>query len=191
MKNLTGLIICMMGIILCSCIKEGPLKRTYEGFSPGDIADGWSIAVPSQVQIDSMALDGIYRDLYVAEENWMVKSLLVFRNGKLISEAYFKTDSDRTQPDAIWSCTKQITSLITGLALESGLIRNLEDPISDYLPEIQEKYPDKKDIRISHLLTMKSGLEYDNGTDNDSFKQELVDNSVDFILSRPLVNQPG
>ena len=191
MKNLTGLIICMMGIILCSCIKEGPLKGTYQGFSPVDISDGWSIAFPSQVQIDSMALDGIYRDLYVAEENWMVKSLLVFRNGKLISEAYFKTDSDRTQPDAIWSCTKQITSLITGLALESGLIRNLEDPISDYLPEIQEKYPDKKDIRISHLLTMKSGLEYDNGTDNDSFKQELVDNSVDFILSRPLVNQPG
>jgi hypothetical protein len=35
---------------------------------------------------DSIALDQLYRDVYADDRTWMMKSLLVFRNGKLVAE---------------------------------------------------------------------------------------------------------
>jgi hypothetical protein len=98
--------------LFSSCLKEEPMKKSYEGFAPVDINDGWELSYPSAENIDSITLDGIYRDFYADDKTWLTKSLLVFRNGKLIAESYLKSEDDRTRQDAIWSCTKQVNSII-------------------------------------------------------------------------------
>ncbi len=61
-----------------------------------DIGDGWVLSNPSAENIDSLALDKIYKDIYADDDIWMTKSMLVFRNGKLVAESYLKDDIDRT-----------------------------------------------------------------------------------------------
>jgi hypothetical protein len=112
----------IMFTLMNGCLKKDDMKKPYTGFDPVDISDGWIISTPSAEQIDSLALDKIYKDIYADDDFWMTKSLLVFRNGKLIAESYLKDDVDRTKIDAIWSCTKQVNSIITGIAIDQGLL---------------------------------------------------------------------
>lgn len=105
-------------------------------------------------------------------------SPLVFRNGKLVAESYTKEDADRITPRAMWSCTKQVVGLLTGIALEKGLIHSVDDNIGKYLPETVD-YPDKKDITIEQLLTMRSGIDYSNdgfAGQSDDILRQLPDN---------------
>jgi len=95
--------------ILSGCLKED-LKQPYKGFEPVDINDGWILSNPSAESIDSLSLDQVYRYLYNNDDYWMTKSLLVFRNAKTGGGSYIKDDEDRTRIDAVWSCTKQVTT---------------------------------------------------------------------------------
>jgi CubicO group peptidase (beta-lactamase class C family) len=191
MKKIILPISICVSLALCSCLKEDDMKEPYRGFTPVDISDGWIISDPAAENMDSIGLDKIFRDVYVDDNNWMMKSLLVFRNGKLVAECYLKDEADRTKMDAIWSCTKQVNSIITGIALDQGYINSINDSIAKYLPEYIERFPDKKGILIKDLLTMKSGIDFDNGKDNDLLKQHKVNDITEYILSRDLVDQPG
>lgn len=73
---------------------------------------------------------------------WQVRSLLVFRNNKLVAESYTKDVDDITRPTAIWSCTKQVMAILVGIALEDNLIGSIDDPIEKYLPAMAKRYPD-------------------------------------------------
>jgi len=163
-------------------MKEEPMKKSYADFIPLDISDGWMISDPETEHMDGVALDKIYRDVYADDKTWAMKSLLVFRNGKLVAESYFKDEADRTARDAVWSCTKQINAIITGIALNQGYIHNIHDSVGRYLPQYIQKYPDKEGITIQNLLTMTSGIAYDNGTDDDVLRQHKTDNSLDYVL---------
>lgn len=173
------------------CLKEDEMKQAFTGFDPVDIGDGWILSTPSAENIDSLALDKIYRDIYANDDYWMTKSLLVFRNGKLVAESYLKDDIDRTRIDAVWSCTKQVNSIITGIAIDQGFIGNVTDPVSDYLPEYIAKYPDKASLTLENLLMMGSGVAFDNATQSDVFRGHLTDNSLDYVLGLDLLFEPG
>jgi CubicO group peptidase (beta-lactamase class C family) len=54
---------------------------------------------------------------------------------------------------------KSIVSLLVGCAINDGYIRSIDDPVGNYLPEFAEG--DKAKITIKHLLTMSSGLSWD------------------------------
>jgi len=179
-------------IIFSSCLKEDPTSnQTYRGFTPVDIGDGWTLSDPVSEQMDPVELDAIYQDVYADEKIWMMKSLLVFRNGKLVAEGYLKDDIDRTKVDAIWSCTKQLNSIITGIAINRGFISGINDSIGTYLPEYSDRYPDKKGISIKTLLTMSSGIAFDNGTQNDIFRERQTESSIDYILGLNFNDPPG
>ena len=191
MKRAIVLVLVIVSIAFASCLKEDLKENPYKGFTPVNISDGWELSTPGQENMDSLALDTIFKDVFGDENTWMMKSFLVFRNGKLVAETYLQNESDRTEPDAIWSCTKQINAMITGIAVDKGLIDNIDDSIGKYLPSYIQEYPDKKDITIRHLLTMRSGIQFDNGTQNDILKQHKVENSIDYVLSLDLIHPPG
>lgn len=176
---------------MTGCLKEDDMKKPFTGFDPGDIGDGWIISTPSGEKIDSVALDKVYKDVYADDKLWMTKCLLVFRNNKLVAESYLKNDIDRTRTDAIWSCTKQVTSIITGIAIDQGYIGSVNDLIGDYLPEYIAKHPDKAPTTLENLLMMGSGVDFDNGTQSDVFRQHATDNSLDYVLGLKLLFEPG
>lgn len=188
------IVIFIMSMLLCtSCLKEDELKKPFETFAPNQIGDGWQISTPSQENIDSLGLVEIYKNFHADDNIWQVRSLLVFRNGKLIAESYTKDDKDITTPRAIWSATKQVVGLLTGIALDASLIDNVNDSIKKYLPEV-ESFQDKRNITIEDLLTMRSGISYSNdglSGQTDDILRHLPDRITPFILSRPLSGTPG
>jgi CubicO group peptidase (beta-lactamase class C family) len=178
-------------VLMSGCLKEDEMKQPFTGFNPVDIGDGWTLSSPSAENIDSLALDKIYKDIYADDDFWMTKSLLVFRNGKLVTESYLKDDIDRTRIDAIWSCTKQVNGIITGIAIDQGYIGDVTDLVSTYLPEYIAKHTDKASLTLENLLMMGSGVAFDNGTQSDIFRKHLTDNSIDYVLGLKLNFQPG
>lgn len=181
-------------ILFCGCLKEDALNLPYVSTQPKDIGDGLLLSNPANEQMDTDALETIYKDVYAYEEFWSLRSLLIFRNGKLVSEAYLKSENDITNKHLIWSCTKQFLSVLTGIAIEKGLIADINDPISDYLEKELENHHDKDLITLRNLITMQSGIDYNNdglGGETDKMLRQIPENSVDFILSRPVNAKQG
>jgi hypothetical protein len=180
-------------LFLCfsGCLKEDELTKPFTTFKPVAMDDGWNLSCPTAESVDSLELVEIYKDLYAHEKAWMLKSFLVFRNGKLIAESYLKDDAERSHYNAIWSCTKQVTGIVTGIAIKEGFIESIYDSIPKYLPDEVASHPDKKDITIADLLTMQSGIYFDNGTEADVFRTHSTESSVDYVLGNELKWSPG
>ncbi len=180
-------------LLLSACLSEDEIKKPFVTYVPPALNDGWEISTPAAEQMDESKLKAIYEDFHNDKDTWQVRSLLVFRNGKLVAESYTKDDLDMTTPRAIWSCTKQVMGLLTGIALDKGFIGGVKYRIGNYLPEIKN-YPDKEAITIEDLLTMKSGIDYSNdglGGQTDDILRQKPDHITEFILARPVMDAAG
>ena len=91
-------------------------------------------------------------------ERTYTNALLVMKDGKIVSEIYRNNSNDRTRFMG-WSMTKSVTSVLVGRALEEGRIKSLDDPITNYLPELKGGGYDGVSIR--HILQMRSGVDYE------------------------------
>ncbi|MCK5463886.1 MAG: serine hydrolase, partial [Bacteroidales bacterium] len=143
-----------------SCLGPDPLNQELKSIQPVNIGDGLNLSSPAAEKVDSAALADIYLDMHDENLYWQFRSMLVFRNGKLIAESYMKDDADRTERHLIWSCTKQFMGVLTGMAISEGLIEEINDPVSKYMPESLSGHPDKAGITIRNLLMMQSGIDY-------------------------------
>lgn len=121
--------------------------------------------------------------------------LVIIKDNKLVTEWHFNTYW-RNQILDIRSAGKSITSILLGVAMQEGLVDNLDKDIYSFFPK--EKYPsiheDYKKIKIRHVLDMASGLDAD--TDRSETPGHAVNWSgseewVNYILSVPLANEPG
>jgi len=91
--------------------------------------------------------------------NTGTQAFLVIQNDALIYERYFmgyQRDSIVTS----FSVAKSFDSALIGIAIQEGYIKNVNDPITDYIPELAQRDPRFKDIQIRDLLMMASGLRY-------------------------------
>ena len=61
----------------------------------------------------------------------------------------------------VFSVTKSVTSLLCGIAVDEGAIKSIDDPVTDYLPELMKKDPMWQKLTVRHLLDMQSGLDFD------------------------------
>lgn len=176
------------------CITEPELKTPFESFKPTALNDGWEISTPSKENIDSLGMVSIFEDFHNDKNVWQVRSMTVFRNGKLVAESYTKDESDRTTLRPFWSCTKQVTGVLVGIALDKGLLTSLDDKIEKYLPNDLTDHPDKKNITIKNLLKMQSGIDYQNyglSGDDSEILQQIPNNYLSFVLSKKLIYEPG
>lgn len=188
MKKLLTILILIM---LAGCLSEEVPFRPYSGLAPRNIDDGWQIASPGESGMDSSMLDSIFRNIHSREDIWQLRSLVVIRRGSLVAETYLKDAEDISNMHPIWSCTKQVLAVLTGIAIKEGIIDSVNAPLSDYIPEIPEKYPDKSDITIKHLLTMSSGIGWDEGEGNNDILQQRPGNITEYILGKPMRFEPG
>jgi len=68
------------------------------------------------------------------QENLPIYSILVSYQGKIFYEMY-TADIKENESHAIYSVTKSVVSLLVGIAKDQGLIKDLNDPITNYLPK--------------------------------------------------------
>ncbi len=177
--------------LFSGCLNDDELNLPFTSIEPKNIGDGHLISNPTSENVDSLIINEIYEDVYEDENLWSLRSLLVFRNGKFISEAYLKDEQDITNKHIVWSCTKQVMGALTGIALENGLINDINDPISVYFDSELNDHPDKANITIKNLLSMQSGIDYNNEEQTDELLRQIPENSLELILNRPMNSSPG
>ncbi|MFT4242980.1 MAG: serine hydrolase [Acidovorax sp.] len=119
----------------------------------------WNTAQPSATPRalpagKPLALD-VDVDAYMQEHR--VAALLVVQGGTLRLERYglgFDGDGRWTS----FSVAKSFTSTLVGAALKDGLIKSMDDKVSDYLPDMKGSAYD--DVSVRQLLTMTSGVQW-------------------------------
>lgn len=83
--------------------------------------------------------------------------LLAIEDGSIIYEKYWDGYDQNTMANS-FSVAKSYISALVGIALQEGKIKSLEDPITNYMPNLEGDHFSA--ITIKHLLTMSSGLEW-------------------------------
>jgi CubicO group peptidase (beta-lactamase class C family) len=89
-------------------------------------------------------------------------AFLVLHNDKLLYERYFD-GYDATSLQTSFSMAKSFASALVGIAIDEGDIKSVDEPITNYIPELLEKDKRFKSITIRDLLTMSSGIKYEEG----------------------------
>jgi len=84
-------------------------------------------------------------------------AFLVIQNDTIKYENYFN-GYEESSVVASFSMAKSFTSFLIGCAIEDKLINSVNDPVTDYIPEMKENGFDK--VTIENLLQMTSGLKF-------------------------------
>ena len=95
------------------------------------------------------------------------------------------------------SISKSATSLLVGIALAEGKFPALDSPVFDSFPELAAlRTPEKMHITFRHLLTMSSGLKWDESipySNPANSERRMIDSAdpVRYVLEQPLAAPPG
>ena len=103
--------------------------------------------------------DGSSTDLDELLEDTESTSFLVLRDDELLVEDY-PSGGSRGDVATSFSMAKSILSTILGIAIERGDVGSIDDPVTDYVPELLERDERFGDITLRHLVSMSSGLRY-------------------------------
>ncbi len=151
--------------------------------------EAFSFSAPEDEGFSSKGLSDIFT--YVKEKKPNIHSLLIIRNKKIVLDAYFYPFRPDLRHD-LASCTKSVTSILIGIAIDKGYIKSEDQLVSLFFPEIKLTGKGFETLSIKDLLAMKSG--FDCGFSNeDSLFNELFpsDNWPKFIFDIPFVADPG
>jgi CubicO group peptidase (beta-lactamase class C family) len=89
-------------------------------------------------------------------------AFLIIRNDTLLYEHYFKgTDSASIMPS--FSVSKSFVSALIGIAIGEGKIRSVDQPVTDFIPELLDNDTAFRQITIDDLLNMRSGVRFNEG----------------------------
>ncbi len=155
-------------------------------------ADGtWRTSTPERQGFDSVELAKIFDFVRANEVDF--NSLIIVRNGYLILEAYFYP-FQRDLIHDVASVTKSMTSLLTGIAIDEGRIKGVQERALSFFPERTPARlnDNKRSLTIEHLLTMMSGLCLGpRDGEGQPGAMRLSPDNVQFMLDQPLVTAPG
>jgi CubicO group peptidase (beta-lactamase class C family) len=170
----------------------GPPVAPVDDAQLPDATEGWPIeewptappeahGLPADLpaQIDAMA----------ATTAPLMTSFLVIHEGELVAERYYN-DFSADQTFHIWSVTKSVSSIATGIAFQEGLLTSVDQTLGELIPD---RIPANADPRVPgitlyHLLTSTSSWAWD-GRINFSRHSETDD--LDAMLARPMAFPPG
>ena len=164
--------------------------------APDKLTDGWAVSTLDKQGIDPEAIDKLLQAA-VKGEFPNVDSILIARNGKLVLEAFFN-GFDREKKHRIYSATKSFASALVGIAIDKGLITDINQPVSsyfpDYWPEIENGGALKNSLTLAHLLTMTAGVDLKPVWKIDEQRNNAVKYSSDWVKTKldfPIARQPG
>lgn len=146
----------------------------------------WPTSTPYAQGLDQRKIDAACRK---ARELGTVDGLLVIRNGYLVSETYFN-GYGRDVPHQLWSVTKSFLSACVGIALDQGLIDDIDNRVMDYFPEYAYEGMDPRfnDITVRNLLAMRMGIDNEQ---NNLIPVISTDNWIRETFRLPLLYDPG
>ena len=151
--------------------KNGPGMYSYEGRELDTIARGSKTFRFAESDKYAAWLDTLhfYTQGSIKEPMTLVESIettqgsqgvLIIQNDTIVFERYWGSlTADRLA--TVFSVSKSVTSLLCGIAVDEGYIKSIDDPVTDYIPELKKKDPRWQRLTVRHLLDMRSGLDFD------------------------------
>ena len=183
----------------------------YQYSIPQLTNDGWETASLISVGMNPDFLINLMNRLDIIGEH-RIHSLLIIKDGKLVFEEYFPGDKfnlaqftgetgfDMYDTHNLCSATKSFTSALIGIAIDKGFIQSVDQKVFDFFPEHADLLsitPEKQNITLGHLLTMRSGLEWDDESypysdpRNDINRLFNSSDPIRYILAKDLIETPG
>jgi CubicO group peptidase (beta-lactamase class C family) len=133
-------------------------------------------------------------------ENYLEASgttaFLVIHDDKVLYEKYFNGYDERSL-NTSFSMAKSFASTLVGIAIDEGYIKSVDEPITNYIPELLKKDKRFKAITIRDLLTMSSGINYEEGgflpwsETADDTKTYYATNLRELALNCQIEGKPG
>ncbi len=157
--------------------------------------DDWATSSPEEQGMNSTALAEIYD--HVRTSDARIRSMLVVRHGFLVAEEYFSPILyDVNSTHILFSVTKSFVSCLIGIAIDHGFIDNTSQLLLDFFPDrtIADLSAWKEVITLEDVLQMRSGFQWneDNYIEyNDFFAMINSDDWAQYVLDRPMANEPG
>jgi CubicO group peptidase (beta-lactamase class C family) len=206
----------MLSIILLAvthsgCEKKDNYPEVYKYETPDQLDDGWKTESLSDAGIDEIILYNLMNRICATSEH-NIHSILIVKDSRLVFEEYFEGEKfklgkytgeygfDRDDLHTLCSATKSVTSALLGIAIDKGYIESVDENVFDFFPQnsdLLSLFPGKANMTIRHLLTMTSGLQWDDEStsyynpSNDMYQLFTSSDPMRFILSKNLVKIPG
>lgn len=126
-------------------------SRTIEaGSEPRILAQGKPL--PTEFEVDGKMLSV---DRYMA--NQRAAGMVILQDGKIRLEEY-RMDFGKDDRWTSFSVAKSLVSTMVGAAINDGFIKSIDDPLTDYIPDLKGSGYDG--VTIKQLLTMTSGVKW-------------------------------
>ncbi|MDH5656626.1 MAG: beta-lactamase family protein, partial [Spirochaetia bacterium] len=201
------LVIIVFAVAVLTVVELSSMYRTHHmdeiSFDPSPPdhwpSPNWTPSSPEEQGMDSQKLIEMverYRQEHAQNNEIFIDSISVFRNGYLVADVYFNPLFPQDTEHIINSCTKSIMSVLIGIAIDRGFIKNVDVPVYQLLNCPSCRFTDKRGdaLTLKHLLTMQTGLK-----SRDSylymweglFQMQTSDDWVGYILDRPFEADPG
>ena len=84
-------------------------------------------------------------------------AFVVIHDGQIVGE-WYRNDHGPEVPTMLFSVSKSIVSLLVGTAIDDGLIASVDDPVTDYVPELADGGFHR--VTLEDLLRMDSSMDY-------------------------------
>lgn len=172
-------------VVVTGC-DDGPT-----GIAPDESLDlglPWVSADPSAL---GMSANALFVAGETGEDIARLESLVVIREGRVAYERYYRGMTRDSLAD-VRSVTKSIVATLVGIAIESGAIDDVDDPITDYLDDSSFNVrPEHEAITVRDLLQMTSGIQWleTGGPDYGVWIQSADHENT--VLDRAIANEPG
>jgi CubicO group peptidase (beta-lactamase class C family) len=144
---------------------------------------------PEQQGMCSLVLDSMM--LFIKNTNQNIHHLTIIRNDQTVLDADIYPYSSQYLHD-LASVTKSITSLLIGIGIDKGFIKDENEPVLKFFPEINVHNPLLDSLKIKDLITMRSG--FDCGVEDGERALSNMRKSSDwvkFTFDLPTTSKPG
>lgn len=116
----------------------------------------YAVAVPEKApKTISVAGKETAFDAYLKEHATV--AFLIIHRDTIKYERYFK-GYDPAQVHTSFSMAKSVMSMLIGCAIADGFIRDVRQPVTDFVPELKQNGFDA--VSLEHVLQMTSGLDF-------------------------------
>jgi CubicO group peptidase (beta-lactamase class C family) len=125
-------------------------------------------------------------------------ALIILKHGQIVAEIY-RNQTTAESHFISFSMAKSITSMLIGIAVADGTIHSIDDPVTNYIPELKNSAYDG--VTIRQALNMSSGADYHEVYASDhpdllatAFEEAFVENRAyfaDFARTMTRAYPPG
>jgi CubicO group peptidase (beta-lactamase class C family) len=204
-----------LAILVPSCDKESDrlpcdLENSTPVFqTPPELGDGWKVSGFAEARMSSKPVQDMLDEI----ESWgdhHIEAVLIVKDNRLVFEKYYPgndfnwndisvpgpwVDFGPTTRHFLASESKSVTSLLFGIAMDKGLITDINDRIESYYASA---YPNvfqgqKREVTIRQLLTMSSGYSWDEWSSYPNDRDNLFrsPDPIGLLLNLPMQYAPG